>query len=344
MSVTIKQISEISGISRGTVDRVLNGRGRVSAEKDETVRRIAKQLGYKPNLAGKALAARKKPLIIGVVLPAEGNPFFDDVIKGIRQAERDLFDYGVRVIIKSLKGYNSKQQLNEINLLSSKVNALILTPMNDPDYLNKINQLIDDGKCVITMNTDVKNSKRLCYVGSDYYKGGKIACGLLGLLTRGKANIGILTGSTEILGHNERIEGFRHVMNKNFPEFKILGIAETKDDDEIGFEATKKLLAEHPAIDSIFIVAAGSYGVYKALSDSSSKTLSHTPYTVVSFDMVPQTKEMMKKGIVKATISQQPFVQGFEAVKITFYYLVNKILPDDGKFIVKNEINILENL
>lgn len=61
MAVTIKQISELSGVSRGTVDRVLNGRGHVAPEKDALVRRVAKQLGYQPNMAGKALAARKNP-------------------------------------------------------------------------------------------------------------------------------------------------------------------------------------------------------------------------------------------------------------------------------------------
>ncbi len=69
-----------------------------------------------------------------------------------------------------------------------------------------------------------------------------------------------------------------------------------------------------------------------------------TPFYVVSFDLVPQTCEMLRQGAVQAVVSQQPFVQGYEAVKITFYYLVNKILPDGEKFIVKNEINIPESL
>ena len=58
--VTIKKIAELCGVSRGTVDRVLNGRGRVKPETEEVVRQMARQLGYQPNPAGKALAARKK--------------------------------------------------------------------------------------------------------------------------------------------------------------------------------------------------------------------------------------------------------------------------------------------
>jgi len=57
--VTMKSIAEICGVSRGTVDRALNGRGRVSKETADNIRKAARQLGYQPNPAGKALAARK---------------------------------------------------------------------------------------------------------------------------------------------------------------------------------------------------------------------------------------------------------------------------------------------
>ena len=58
--VTIKQIADLCGVSRGTVDRVINERGNVKPETKELVLSMAKKLGYKPNPAGKALSARKK--------------------------------------------------------------------------------------------------------------------------------------------------------------------------------------------------------------------------------------------------------------------------------------------
>lgn len=73
--VTMKKIAELCGVSRGTVDRALNGRGRVNAETAAMIRKMAKQLGYEPNPAGKALAARKNNPVIGVLLPSEGNAF-----------------------------------------------------------------------------------------------------------------------------------------------------------------------------------------------------------------------------------------------------------------------------
>ena len=60
MNVTITKIAELSGVSRGTVDRVLNNRGNVKPQVMEHVRRIAAELGYKPNSVAKALVMRKK--------------------------------------------------------------------------------------------------------------------------------------------------------------------------------------------------------------------------------------------------------------------------------------------
>ena len=81
--VTIKQIAELCGVSRGTVDRVLNGRGKVKPEKAKLVLDMAAKLHYHPNPAGKALAARKKHPTVGVLLLSEGVHFFDDVLSAM---------------------------------------------------------------------------------------------------------------------------------------------------------------------------------------------------------------------------------------------------------------------
>ena len=61
MAVTIKKIAEVAGVSRGTVDRALNGRSGVKPEVKENILKIADELGYKPNYAAKALADKRLP-------------------------------------------------------------------------------------------------------------------------------------------------------------------------------------------------------------------------------------------------------------------------------------------
>lgn len=340
MAVTIKQIAEICGVSRGTVDRVLNNRGKVKPKTEQLVRQIADELGYVPNLAGKVLAAKKKPMVIGVILASLGNAFFDDVMRGIHRAENEIADYGATVVLKNLKGYDVRQQLDAIDSLAQEVQAIILNPISDPRIAQRINELVDAGLCVVTINTDIQNSRRMCYVGSDYVKGGETACGMLGLITGGKAEIGVLTGSPQILGHNQRIEGFRAVMERRFPGFHLADFRQTDDDDIRAFEVTKEMLISHPEITALYIVAGGVYGVCRAVISMGLEDR----VQVLCYDSTPASVEMMHKGLIKAIICQQPFTQGNRSVHLAFDYLVSGVVPEKEQYIVKNEIKILENL
>lgn len=340
MAVTIKQIADACNISRGTVDRVLNNRGKVKAETEELIRSTAAKLGYKPNLAGKALAVTKKNYVIGIILISEGNKFYDDVLRGIRQAEQEISDYGIRILLKTMKGYEAERQIELLDEIKDKINLLIINPINDDRIIEKINTFSEKNIKVITINTDVENSKRLCHVGCNYKKSGETACGIMGLLTGGKANIGIATGSVKVLGHNQRINGFNEVCKEKFPKFQVLDIIETNDDDVCAFIETQKMLQKYPKMDAIYIVAAGAYGVCKAVNEAKREK----EIVIISSDQTPEIIKLLRAGMIKATICQQPWTQGYKTVNLAFQYLVSNIVPEKELHIVKNEIKILQNL
>ena len=54
---------------------------------------------------------------------------------------------------------------------------------------------------VITTNTDIRNSSRLAFVGSDFYRCGQTAAGLMNLMTSGEVRAGIVTGSSGALSY-----------------------------------------------------------------------------------------------------------------------------------------------
>ena len=58
--ITIREIAKLAGVSRGTVDRVLNNRTGVNAETSRIVKQIAEEHGYSPSAPGKMLAAKSK--------------------------------------------------------------------------------------------------------------------------------------------------------------------------------------------------------------------------------------------------------------------------------------------
>ena len=345
MSVTIKQIAEKAGVSRGPVDRVINNRGHVKPEIEERVQKIAKELGYRPNAAGKALAARKKNFIIGVILCARGNEFFDDILKGIKGAEQEAAEFGIQVVVKTMKGYQVEEQLRLMDQLEEQIHFLILNPINDERIAGKINELSEKNIPVITVNTDIEGSRRLCYVGCDYLKSGRTACGIPGIATDGKGRVGIATGSVKILGHNQRIRGFYKTQKKRFPELNILDIVETEDDKETGYTQTLLMLNRHPEINAVYIAAAAADGVCRAVSDwqSGNTELPH-PIKIVGSDLTPSISKLLKEERILGTICQQPWTQGYQSVTLAVHYLVNGQKPAREYFYMKNEIKIPENL
>lgn len=80
MGVTIKEIAQAAGVSRGTVDRALNNRPGVNSDVAKRVRRLARDLGYRPNQVAKALVGRSHTSSkIGIIIVTENNSFYDDM-------------------------------------------------------------------------------------------------------------------------------------------------------------------------------------------------------------------------------------------------------------------------
>ena len=212
---TLKEIADLAGVSRGTVDRVLNHRGSVNPQTEKKILEIVQALDYKPNKAGIVLAAQKKNLKLGVVLLGLYTVFYDDILAGVRDKAAELEGYNCSVLLRQTE-YDLTQQLDAIDeLVSEGINGLAISPYNDNAVREKIDALYDQGIPVVTLNTDIENSKRLAYVGCHFYRSGETAGGLMHLMTGGVSgdgvHVGIISGSTNILCHTERIAGFRHV-------------------------------------------------------------------------------------------------------------------------------------
>lgn len=88
MAVTMQQIADLAGVSRGTVDRALNNRGRIRPEVAEKIKMIAKELGYQPNIAAKALSSGNQILRIGVILQYADTPTIQTVLEGAKDAKQ----------------------------------------------------------------------------------------------------------------------------------------------------------------------------------------------------------------------------------------------------------------
>lgn len=336
---TIKEIAELAGVSRGTVDRVLNNRGAVNPQTARKVLDIAQALDYRPNRAGLVLAAQKRNMKIGVILFDTGNPFFEEVLEGVRRKAEELKDYNCSVLILRV-GFDLNAQLQAMEQLAhQEVNGIILSPYNDPRICEKINELDSRGIPVITTNTDIEHSARLAYVGCNFYRSGETAAGLMHLIGGGDIRAGIITGSSKVLCHTDRIAGFRDRISSHYPGIRIVDTRENSDDEFESYDGTLSMLREHPEINALYFAAGGVYGGCRAILAAGRKDI-----TVITCDKVPTTRRMVQDGVIDATICQQPAIQGSKPLDLMFACLTTGEKPEKEYHYTAVDIRIRENI
>jgi len=338
--MTIKEIAKLCGVSRGTVDRVVNNRGKVKPETESLILKTIAEHGYTKNIVGRALTVKKTSPVIGIILCSEGNPFFDDVIAGFRAAQEELLDYGATIILRTMCGHEVKQQLALVDEMAQRISALVIQPINSRRIAARLLALKESGIPVVTVNTDIDPASRCCYVGSNYESGGAVAAGMLALVTNGRANLGVIEGVSTLMGHVLRQKGFEDHLRAVAPDITLIDRAPALDDPEQAYRATCRMLENHPEINAMFIVAAGVYDVCRAIIDCGREQ----SIRVVAYDDVPSTRQMMQRGLVRAVVCQQPFEQGYRAVHEAFDMLLSGQMQENKMLIMENQIKIAENI
>lgn len=339
-NVSIKQIADLAGVSRGTVDRALNDRYGIDPDLKARILKIATDLGYRSNRAGKMLSIRKSPLRIGVQMPSIGNDFFLDVEKGLLTAAKTYEDFGLTLEIQTMKGFDAQTQVVQVReLVASGIHGLALVPINHPDVVQLLDELAEKNIPVITFNTDLTDGKRLGFVGNDYWRSGATAAGVLRLLCHQEsASVVILTGSVQMLGHNQRILGFSQVIRQSCPNIELLDVLETNDDDQTAFELTQKLLARQPRPAALYLTAGGVSGAARAIEAAGCSG----DIQVICHDLTEAEKQSLDRGTITVTIGQQPFDQGYKPIQYLFEYLLDGTLPP-AETITSSEIYIREH-
>jgi LacI family transcriptional regulator len=327
--MTVKEIAKLAGTSRGTVDRVLNGRGNVNPELAQKIKDIAAKENYQPNQLARALINSRKHTRIGVVIHSVGNPFFDDVLKGIYSRAKKLGSYGLEVSVKQIRGYCAKEQMDAIDeLLMEGIDGLAIMPINVPEIKARLETLTIP---IVTFNTDIDIHK-IAFVGCDYYNSGKISGDLAKLILNRGGNAAIVIGSSKIFGHRQRVEGFVDSVSKT-PGIKVIAELENEDDDEQSFAVVKRLLEEQEP-DLIYFAAAGIDGGIRAILESGSDV------RILTVDDTEPVHKYLKDGVISATVTQQPYVQGDNAIKILYDFIANNKSPREVNNFTENQVKL----
>lgn len=283
MAVTAQQIAELAGVSRGTVDRALHNRGRVNPEVAARIQRIAEELGYKPNLVGQALVKTKRDFKIGAILQSVETPTMQIVLEGLRRATDELRSSGVELIVRELHGLDEELVLENIEELTSQgIQGLAISPNNTAELRQCINGLYEQGIPVITLNSDVPGSKRICFIGMDNYRAGQTAAGLMCQMLPDNSKILPLAGHLNNTAHNNLLNGFLDTLNQqNTYNLRIMPFQPCFDRNDYAHEITQHALRENPDLVGIYVASNGQEGVCQAVEEEGRKG----KVKIIAFDL-----------------------------------------------------------
>lgn len=318
MAVTIQQIAEAAGVSRGTVDRALNNRGRINPEVSEKIKQIAEEMGYVPKHKKKKEGTGIK---IGVVTQLAHSSFMQEVNRGIADARELLSERGATIILKEGLSVDEREQMAAIDELEKEgIDALALMPVDCENIRIKINELIEKNIPVITFNSDIVGTKRSCFVGMDNRKSGKTAAGLMGMLTRGNGKVLVITGFFSNHGNSNRVDGFIEELKNTYPGLEVAGVQGSFDEAEEVERIIMNTMLAVPGITGIFVVSGGQEGIARAFEQLK---LDRRPYTII-YDLTPENKEALENDVADFLIDQEGYVQGYEPPCILADLLLKK--------------------
>ncbi len=309
MAVTIQQIADKAGVSRGTVDRALNNRGRINPEVADQIRQIAEEMGYAPKNRKRSISSKGK-LRIGVVTQLARSSFMLEVNRGIRQAAEELAEKGIALLVREGLSVDEEEQLDAIDaLVREGIHGLAVMPVDCESIRMKLNWLIEEKKIpVVTFNSDIVGTKRSCYVGMDNRKSGRTAAGLLGMLTGGTGKILVITGVFSNHVNNERVDGFVEELKNSFPDLELAGVQGSFDDRDEVERIVVNTLLNVPGINGIFAASGGQEGIARAYEKLK---LERRPFTVI-YDLTPNNRNALADDVADFLIDQEAYVQGYQ--------------------------------
>jgi LacI family transcriptional regulator len=339
--VTMKDIARLANTSIGTVDRALNNKPGVKEETRRRILHIAESLNYTPNSLGKALVLKKQKIKLGFILEPVNNPYFVELKHGVEQRIVELEHYGVSSYLFVMNSLEEKEQLQLMDkMYDLGVSGIALNAINSPGIRDKIDNLVDQGIRVVTCNTDNIASRRSCFVGFENELSGRLAAELLAKFTGGQGKYIVEVGFEFIQAHMDRLKGFTDKIAESYPGITVLRIMESEEDNPSLMINTFNALEAHPDINGVYLTCFGIEGIVNAIKlKKPGREIS-----IVCHDLMPPTADYIRKGLVSATICQDPVKHGYMAMKILSEIVINNREPKRQVYLTSTNIKLAENL
>ena len=321
-NVGVQDVADALGISRGTVDRALNGRYGVNPKTKLRVLRAAQKLGYRPNLAARYLSSSKS-ITIGLAIPHEVAYFYDEVREGIFEAASIFEPLGVKILHRPYKCFGQHEIEAVRDMLKEQISGLVISPA----YPNRLVPCIEEAARrnvpVVCVATDAPGTRRLTSISVNPLVSGALAGELMGYFLPENAEVVVFIGIHATVDHEQKLQSFRSSFRSFCPHGKIAAVVEAHDDATEAYQKSRKVLDQHPTLKGIYVATANSMPVMRAMEE-----LGRThKITVITTDLFPAMFPHIRSSTIAATIYQRAREQGAIAFQTIVRFLTEKVQP-----------------
>jgi LacI family gluconate utilization system Gnt-I transcriptional repressor len=243
-TLTLRDVSEASGVSEMTVSRVLRNRGDVSGATRERVLEAARSLGYVPNKIAGALASQRVNLV-AVIIPSLSNMVFPEVLTGISDV---LEDTGLQPVVGVTNYSPDREESVLYEMLSWRPSGVIIAGL---EHTPPARAMLENAGIPIVEIMDVDGTPVDSAVGISHRRAGRHMAEAI--VAAGYRRIGFL-GTMMPYDHRarKRLEGFEDALavaglTLADREFYSGGSALLK-----GREMTEAMLTRTPDLDFLY--------------------------------------------------------------------------------------------
>jgi ribose transport system substrate-binding protein len=298
-----------------------------------TLRRITRRDLIKASAAGAAVAscgwcigsstasaqdgAYKITLIQGV----KGDEFYVSMACGASKAASEL---GSELTVDGPQKFDATLQTPLLAaVVQSKPDAILIAPNDRTAMIAPIQEAIDAGIAVFTVDTKIESDIALANIASDNVEGGRIAAKSLAELIGSKGSVYVTNVKAGISTTDQRQQGFEEEL-ANYPDINYLGAEYNNDDPTTAAAQTAAILQANPDLAGIFGTNLfGAEGAATAIKEAGKTGV----VKIVGFDAGPKQVQDLKTDVVDVLIAQHPYDIGYKAVQMAVDYLKTQEAP-----------------
>lgn len=325
--IRIKDIAEMSGVSVGTVDRVLHGRGKVSKDSQAAVEAVLKRVNYQPNIHLSAISLKKSFKIIVTTPKAKEGEYWYYILSGIQSALNKFADIDIKCEYFHYDQYDVYSCMESFSKIKdAKPDAVIIGPTFADASLEFCEDLSANGIPYVFVDSIIEGTIPLSAYATDPFSCGQLCGRLIDVITPKNFDLGVFqairVGDESANNTIRRKKGFLNYVKNHCPSRKIYKIPFSVKDRDVTNESIRNFFSLHENVRGVLTLNSHGNVIADSLIDNSLDNVK-----LVCFDMTEKNCKYLKEGRISFILGQRPENQGYEAIQSIVNYLVCKKRP-----------------